>query len=277
MGIHHQDLARADPALGNDVFAPVAVGSHFRRECYETVAGGNPAGRAQAIAIEQADGVPTVRKNDAGRSIPGLHVHGVVLVERLQVGVNGLDILPCRGNQHAQRPRHIHAAGEQQVQHIVQAGRVRAGAVYQWCDILDIGQPVSLESRRARVGPVAVTLDGIDLTVVGQQAEGLRQRPARHGIGRKALVKYTDRRLQPCVSQIQVKPRQINRHDQAFVGDYPAGQAADIEITVLSIGDLRLASRHKQFRAEFLPGDARSVYKYLFDRRQAGQCNVATD
>ena len=139
---------------------------------------------------------------------------------------------------------HIHTTGEQHIQHIVEAGGVGAGAVYQRCDRLDIRQTVGLKPCGARIGPVAIALDGIDLAIVCQQTKGLGQGPARHGIGGKALVKHADGGLQPLIIQIQIKARQIHRHHQALVGNNPPGEAADIEFFVrsLAISALRRAT-----------------------------------
>ena len=41
-------------------------------------------------------------------------------------------------------------------------------------------------------GPLTVTGDGVDLTVVRQVAERLRQRPAWYGVGGEALMEQTD-------------------------------------------------------------------------------------
>ena len=139
MGIHHQNLAGTNTALGHDIFALVAMRTYFRSQGDESILGFHPTRRAQAIAIQQAYGVAAVREHNTGGAIPWLHMHGVIFVKGLQVRIHGLDILPGGRHQHAQGPRHIHPASHQHVQHIIQAGRVRTGAVDQWGDILDIG------------------------------------------------------------------------------------------------------------------------------------------
>jgi hypothetical protein len=108
-------------------------------------------------------------------------------------------------------------------------------AVDQRRDVRDVRQPLGFEQRRARLGPVAVALDGVDLAVVREQAEGLRQGPARHGVGREALVEHADRRAQALVGEVAVKARQVHGHDQALVGDHARRQAADIELRVFAV------------------------------------------
>ena len=192
VGIDHEYLAWPDTTLGDDIFITIAVGAHFRGQGNKAVLGGHPARRAEAIAVEQADCVTTIGQHDTGRSVPGLHVHGVIFVEGLQVRVHRLYVLPGRRYQHAQRTGHIDPTGEQHVEHVIQAGRIRASPVYQRCDIANIGQLVGIECRCSGFRPVAVAIYRIDLTVVRQQTERLCQRPTRHGIGRKPLVKHAD-------------------------------------------------------------------------------------
>ena len=204
-------------------------------------------------------------------------MHGVVFVESFKIRVHGLDVLPGRGHQHTQGARHIHATGQQYVQHVVQAGGVRAGAVYQRGNVLDIGQKVGLKARRASFSPIAVAIDGIDLTVVSHQSERLCQGPTRHGIGRKALMEHADRGFQPLVAQVLVEMRQIHWHHQAFVSNHTARQATDVIVFVALIGHFCLAPGHKQFGAQFLLGDAGRINKYLLNDRQARQCDLTAD
>ena len=98
LGVDGEDLPRADTALGDDVLGLVVPHANFRRQGDVAVLGGNPACRAQTVTVEQAHGMATIGQHHAGRAIPGFHVHGVVFVERAQVGVHGLDVLPGRRN-----------------------------------------------------------------------------------------------------------------------------------------------------------------------------------
>ena len=143
-------------------------------------------------------------------------------------------------------------------------------------DILDIRQPVRFKTRGTGFGPVAIAINGIDLTIVGQEPERLGQRPAGHGIGRKTLVKNTDRGFQSLVVQILVKTRQIHRHHQALIGNYAAGQTTDVIVLVSLIGHLCLAPRHEQPGTQILLGDSGGIYEDLFNQGQAGQGDLAT-
>ena len=120
LSVHHQDLPGPDTTLGNDLIRLVSMGANFRGQRDKAVIGSNPSRWAQTIAIEETTGVATIGQHNAGRTVPGLHVHCVVLVERFQIGVDAFDVLPSRRDQHAQCARQLHAARGQQFQHIVE-------------------------------------------------------------------------------------------------------------------------------------------------------------
>ena len=120
LSVYHQDLSRPDTTLGNDLIRLVSMGANFRGQRDKAVIGCHPPRRAQTIAIEEAAGVAAIGQHNAGRTVPGLHVHGVVLVKRFQIRVDAFDILPSRRNQHAQCTRQLNTARGQQFQHIVE-------------------------------------------------------------------------------------------------------------------------------------------------------------
>ena len=196
LGVDGEDLARTETALGHHLAGVVFVHPHLRGHGQQIVPGQHPARGAQAVAVQGADGMAAVGDHQPGRAVPGLGVHRVELVEGAEVGVQMFDILPGGRDEHANGPVQVHAAGHQDLEHVVQAGGIRAGAVDQGGDGLDIRQERGLEFAGSGFGPVAVAGDGVDLAVVGQEAKGLGQGPARHGVGGEALVKNADPALQ---------------------------------------------------------------------------------
>ena len=121
LGIHHQNLARANPALGDHLLGLIAMSPDLRGQRDKAVIRRHPARRAKSVTIQQAAGITPVGKHDPRRSVPGLHVHGVVLIERLEVGVDTLDVLPGGRNQHAQCTRQLNAPGGKEFEHVVEA------------------------------------------------------------------------------------------------------------------------------------------------------------
>ena len=120
-GVDSQNLARPYAAFGNHVFGLVVPHADFRGDGDVAVGGRDPARWAQAVAVEQANGIAAICHDDARRAVPRLHVHGVVLIKRPQVGVHGFNVLPGRWNQHAHATEQVDAAGDHQLQHVVHA------------------------------------------------------------------------------------------------------------------------------------------------------------
>ena len=188
------------------------------------ILGDDVAGRTQTVAIQHATGVTAIGEHDAGRTVPRLQVHRVVLVEGAQIRVHVLDVLPSRRDQQAHGAKQIHAAHHQHFQHVVQRAGIRTGHVDQRPDFGHVGQQSRGKGVAARLGPVAITADGVDFAVMGQIAERLRQPPLRQGIGGEALMEQTDRGLQPLVAEVGIEHRQVGRHHQPLVADQPTRQ-----------------------------------------------------
>src|SRR5471032_504112 len=181
-GVHGKYLARPDTALGDNVFRLVVPDTDFRGQGDETVFGGDPTRRAQAVTVEQAHRVTTVGHYHAGRAVPRFHVHRVVFVERTQIRVHGFDVLPRRRNDHPHATEQVDATGDHQLQHVIHARGVGSDAVHQRAKFFQIHQVIG-ELGATGLGPVAVAGDGVDLAVVGEEAEWLGQRPFRQGAG----------------------------------------------------------------------------------------------
>ncbi len=59
----------------------------------------------------------------------------------------------------------------------------------------------------ARVHPVDVSGQGVDLAVVTDQAEGLGALPGRSGVGGEALVEDAERDLQLRIGEVGIEAR----------------------------------------------------------------------
>ena len=275
LGVHGEDLPRTDAALGQHVFRRVVPHADFRGQGDVAVLGGDPACRAQTVAVEQAHRVATVGEHHAGRAVPRFHVHGVVFVEAAQLDVHGLDVLPGRRNDHAQAAEQVHAAGNQQFEHVIHARGVGTGAVDQRGDAFQVGQQFVGELVAPRHRPVAVAGDGIDLAVMRQKAERLGQRPARQGVGGEALVEHADGGFQTRIAEVRIEAGEIRRHHQALVDDVLGRQAADVEVGVVLERHLGAAAGEEQLDAHLRVVEAFAADEHLLDARQALQRQTA--
>jgi len=118
-------------------------------------------------------------------------------------------------------------------------------------------------------GPVAVAGDGVDLAVVGEEAEWLGQRPFRQGVGGEALVEHADCGLQALIAQVWIEGGEVRRHHQAFINDGLVGKAADVVVGVGGIGHRRTTTRGEQLDRHVLVAQAFAGDEHLFDLRQA--------
>jgi hypothetical protein len=125
--IERQHFARSQLALLDHILGVVVPDARFRGDGDMPILGDDPTGRAQAVAIQGATGVSAVGEHDACRAVPGLHVRGVVLVERLEVRVDHVHRLPRRRHQHAHRVHGIETAHEQEFEHVVERLRIGPG------------------------------------------------------------------------------------------------------------------------------------------------------
>ena len=269
-GVDRHHLARPHAALGHHLGVVVLVHADLRSQHDAPVAGDHVAGRAQAVAVQHAGGVAAVGQHDASRPVPGLHVHRAVLVEGAQVRIHAHGVLPGGRDQQAHGAEDVDAAGVQDLQHVVERAGVRALHRDQRPQLLQPGQVGAAESARPRLGPVAVAADGVDLAVVRQVAERLRQRPLRQGVGGEALVEDADRGREARVVEVGVEPRQVGRHHQPLVGDDVRRQAAYVEFRVARQVALDAAPRQQQQRGAAVGVAAGQIDVQLLDAWQRG-------
>ena len=126
-----------------------------------------------------------------------------------------------------------------------------------------------LELISTGASPLAVTGDGVDLAVVRQIAERLRQRPAWNSVGGEALVEQANGRFQTQVRQVQVEARQVSRHTQTFIDVDQVGEATDVELFIVLEAFFNAATGDKQaaFHIAWTPA-RRRVNKNLLNTRQ---------
>ena len=184
----------------------------------EAVVGDPVAARAQAVAVEHRADLGAVGEDHAGGAVPRLHQRGVELVERAALRVHLLVVLPGLRDHHQHRVGQRAAAHVEQLEDLVEARRV-GGARRT-----DREQPVEVardqvggEQRLAGPHPVAVAHHGVDLAVVGDEAERVGQRPAREGVGREARVHDGQRGGDPLVGEVGEEAVELVGGEHALV------------------------------------------------------------
>ena len=228
--VHQQHAPGGQAPLFQDFRRVDVQHADLRGQQDRAPAGDQVAGRAQAVAVQQGAHQAPVAEGHGRRAVPRLHDRGVVLVEGpLVLG----DVVPGAeglGHHHDHGVRQRAAAQDQQLQHVVEGRRVAAAR-------LDDGQQpgqVLPEQGGGQAGlpgahVVHVAPQGVDLAVVGRQAERLGQEPGREGVGAVALVHDGQAAPEILRAQVRVERHELRGHEHALVHDGPAREGGDVE------------------------------------------------
>ena len=263
-GVDEEHPARLQPALGDDVGGGDVEDADLAGEDDQVVLGVPPAARAQPVAVEDGADERAVGEGDRGRPVPRLHDRGVEPVEGPAGRVHLVVVLPRLRDHHQHRVRQRAAGQVQQLEHLVEGGRVAevAGGHREDPVQAELGrrpggavEQLGLELRLAGPHPVPVALDGVDLAVVRDQPERVGQRPARERVGREPAVHQRDRRLVALVAQVGEEQRQLVGGQHALVGDRAGRQRGDVQRAAgVDGGPLGPLAQHEG--APLQPGDA---------------------
>jgi len=173
------------PATLDDVFRCHRHDASFGGRGDHAIARALPAQWSQAIAVEGCAHDDSVAESQRGRSVPGLEADRLIAIEVAHRPRDVTAAFPCVGHKAHQRLADLPTAMHQQLERVVERGRVRTL-------FPDHTLQLGLELGLACPHPRAVAGDGVDLAVVGQHAEWLREPPVGHRIGRVTLVKNSE-------------------------------------------------------------------------------------
>ncbi len=126
--------------------------------------------------------------------------------------------------------RRIAPGTHQQLEHVVERRGIRPAGLHHRLDVVHvrperrIGQP-----RLVAPHPVGVAADRVDLAVMREHAERLRQSPGREGVGRIALVIDGEARDEARIEQVRIELRQALGQEHALVDDRARRQRAEIQ------------------------------------------------
>ena len=219
---------------------------------------GGTSSRPQAVAIQHRPDLAAVGEGDACRSVPGFHQAGVELVEGAHRIIHVLVVRPRLRNHHHHRVRQRTPGQHQKLKRVVEHRRVAAVRIDDRQDLLHvIAEHVGFEQRLARLHPVDVAAQGVDLAVVGDVAIRMRAVPAGEGVGAEARVHQRQRRLHRRIIQILEVLGQLPGQQHALVDDGLVRQARDVPVlgaihgggADLAVGaladDIQLALEHR--------------------------------
>ena len=229
-GVDQEHPARLQPQSLNHGGRVEVEHAGFGRHDHQAVLGDPDPRGPQAVAVQNRADDGAVGETHRGRAVPRFHQRGVVRVEGAAGRVHGLVALPGLGNHHQHRVRQAAPAEVQQFEHLVEAGAVGGAGRADREDLLDVGtEEVGVDQRLAGAHPVLVAGDGVDLTVVGDAAERMRQRPRREGVGGEPRVHDAQRTGDPLVLQIEVESLELRGGEHALVDEGFPGKAGEVD------------------------------------------------
>ena len=228
--VDEEQPPRPQPALLDHAFGGDGEHPDLGRHDAAVVVGDVVAARAKPVAVQHRADAGAVGEHDGRRAVPRLHQAGVVLVERTLVGCHVGAVLPrLRDHHHDRRgeraPRH-----EQELEHVVEVARVGAVRLHHREELREIvAEELGAHHALARVHPVAVAEQGVDLAVVAHEAVRLRAVPGGEGVGAEARVHHREVGLVVGVLQIVEELEELMRGQHALVDDHLRRERAEVE------------------------------------------------
>ena len=279
--VHEEHAARLQAALGGDVGGVDREDAGFGAHDDEVILGHVVAGRAETVTVESGANHRAVGEDDGGGAVPRLHEARVVFVERLLLGAHGLVAVPRLRNHHHHRLRQRAAAHDDQLEDVVELGRVGTVGVHDWEDLREfLAEERASQERLARLHPVDVTVEGVDFAVVGDVVVRVRTFPAGEGVGREARVDEREGGIHRLVGEVGEVLTDLFGHKHALIDDRAAGEGAGVvELVLAGATDLMvsLLAQDEEFAFEVLVGGAigRATEEGLADDRLAGDGGLA--
>ena len=223
--------ARLETALADDLLRGNVEDPRLRGHDEDVVVGQAVARRSQPVAVEGRADERSVRERDRSRAVPGLDDRPVVLVEGPAVGRDLGVLLPGLGDEHHHHVGEAAAAHHEELDHVVEGARVRAALLHERLHLLDVvvGEERRGDDGLARLHPVDVPAEGVDLAVVRQGPERMGQRPRRQHVRREAAVDEGERRLEGLLREVGIVGGQLRRRQHPLVDDRARRHRAEVE------------------------------------------------
>ena len=227
--VHQQHPARLQPGFLDDLLRGQVQHTHLGGEDEPFVPGDIVPGGPQAVAVQHRPHPVAVGEEDGGRTVPGLHEGGVVLVEvPLGPGDGGV-VLPGLGDTGHDGQRQVHAGHHEELQGVVQHGRVGARHLHHRQYLGQVaGEEGGGHGLLPGQHPVHIAPDGVDLAVVSDETVGVGPLPGGVGVGGETGMDDGQSGLVVRVLEVGVELPQLPDQEHALIDDGAAGEGGDI-------------------------------------------------
>ena len=218
--VDQQHLARLQPPLGDDLVFRNWQYAHFGRHQDAVVLGDEIARGTKSVAVQCRADLAAVGEGECGGAVPRLHHRGVIFVERAAFLIHQRIAGPGFGHQHHHGVGHRVAALHQEFERVVKAGGVGLALIGDRPQPVDVlAEQVGLHRSLTCGHPVDVAAQRVDFAVVGDHAVGVRQRPCREGVGRKALMHQRECADEIVLVQVGIVLAELVGEEHALVDD----------------------------------------------------------
>ncbi len=232
--VDEQHLPGLQPPLLDDLALGDVEHAHFGRHDDVVVVGDDEPRGPQAVAVERGADLAAVREGHRRRTVPRLHQRRVVFVEGAPVLVHQRVACPRLRNHHHHRVRQRIPAHHQQFERVVERRGIGLAVVDQRPQLRQVvAQHLRRDRAFARADPVEIAAHGVDLAVVRDVAERMREIPRRKRVGREALVHHRERRDHRFVGQVAVVPADLMGEQHSLVDDRPRRQRRHVELAAV--------------------------------------------
>ena len=226
--IDEEKVARLQAPLAEDVLGRLVEDAGLGGEHDPAVLRLEPAAGPKPVAVERCADHRAVGERDGRGPVPRLGEAAVERVEAAEILGHVLAAVVGLGDHHHHRVRQRAPREHEQLEHVVEVGRVRAAGAHHREHLAQVvAEELGGELRLAGAHPVDVPAQRVDLAVVRDEAIWMGELPAREGVGREARVDEHERALHPLVAQVGVAARELRRHQHPLVDDRPRREARD--------------------------------------------------
>ena len=216
--IDEEHLAGLQTPLLDDIFFGDGQTTALRTHDHQIITGDDVARGAQAIAIQRGADLAAIGKRNRCRAVPRLHHRRVIFVKRAPRRVHQRVAFPRLGDHHHHRMRDGITGHYQQLQRVIERCRIGLPRINQWPQLVQISAEDGAGNRPLpRADPVYIAAQRVDLTVVRDHAEGVRQIPRGERVGRKTLMDQCQRRHHARILQVLVIRADLLGQQHAFV------------------------------------------------------------
>ena len=272
--IDADQLSGAEPAVLDDLLGRDRDHAGLGADDEHAAGRDAVAHRAEAVAVHPGQNPGPVGCGDRRRAVPGLHHAVAEVVERTVMGRHVLLLGPGVRDEQAIGRRHGTAGPHHALEHGVERHRVRGVRLDQRKELVVVGaEDVAGGPRLVARHPVLVAAYRVDLAVVGEHSEGLRQAPGGEGVSRIALVEDREARHEALVQQVRIERRELLGQEHPLVDERAGRERADVEAADVVVQDLLLDAPADDVEVdlELIVIDAALVVDHdLLDLRPAG-------